>query len=348
MKEYNLKLSRMVKKREFMKNREWLVLTVILLALLSGCKQEVTIRQGSFTSINPLSYTDVIYNSGSDTVLVSTFSGRIAERINGNKTENLVTNLSDEIYSLAVDSRNHRIYASTLNSGIAIIDSEKKSVIDHLIIYGSWISQLFLSKNGDVLAGRSANRKNYIWDLKNSPKPISLPENLLSYAITGVDESGNVIVKGNGKHIFWDPFNNTIEKEITVSGNLADIDSFGNMLLYDDKYFQYYNTSADTVAFRKNHEYWPYYWQEQDTIVKIPLQLSLTVGQLTDQFIFTAGVDRSIRKWSKVDGQQIAEITEHRATVSALDLSSDQSQLVSVDLKGGIHFHELNKADNKY
>jgi len=332
-----------------MTNKSCVVIIVILSVILYGCEQKVNIKQGSFTAINSLSYTDVIYLSNRDTVLVSTFSGRIAQRINGQEKEKVIIKLPNEIYSLAYDSKNHRIYASTLNSGIAIIDSEEKSIIDYISVDESWISNLFLSTNGDLLVGRSAHRQNYIWDLKNNNELIKLPEELINFQIKSLTESGNVVVKGNRKYTFWNPIKNEVEKEITVSGNLSDIDESGNMLLFNDKDFKYYNASVDSVSFRRHHEDWPYYLKEQDTIIRIPLQLSLTVGQLTDQYIFTAGIDRSIRKWSKIDGQHIEDILEHKATISAIELSPDQSQLVSVDLKGGILFSEMNiEGVNKY
>lgn len=324
-----------------MKNKIYIVFIVVFSVILGSCKQKVIVHESSFTAINPLSYTDVIFKSDRDTVLVSTFSGRLEERIKGQDKENILINLDDEIYSLAYDQKSHRIYASTLGSGILIIDADKKIVTDTLSIDGSWISNIFLSKNGELLAGISAHRQNYIWDAKNN-NPIKLPESLSNYRVAGIDELGNIILKGRGKFAFWNPKMNAIKKEITISGVLKDFDKKGNMLLFNDKDFAFYNFDADSVSFKKHHEDWPYYWKEKDTIVRIPIQFELTVGLLTDQYIFTAGIDRSIRKWNKEDGQLVEDIIEHKATISAIDCSPDQMQIVSVDLKGGILFYEIN------
>ena len=323
-----------------MKNKSHLAIMVVFSVILYSCTQEVKVHKNSFTAINPLSYTDVVFRSDRDTVLVSTFSGRIAERIKGQSAERLLINLKDEIYSLAYDKKSHRIYASTLHSGIAVIDADKKTVIDYLVVKGSWISKIFLSENGDLLAGHSENRQNHIWDVKNNA-PVTFPENLANYRIAGIDESGDILFKGNGKFVFWNPRSNVIRKELTLSGNLKDIDASGNMLLFLGKDFQFYSVNADSVSFRKNHRDWPYYLKEQDTVVRIPLQLDLTAGQLTDEYIYTAGIDRSVRKWSNTDGRHIEDIIEHKATISAMDSSPDQSQIVSVDLKGGILFSEV-------
>lgn len=103
-----------------------LTLLLILVSVISGCKQEIDLKSSAFTAVNPLSYTDVVYVSNKDTVLIATFDGRISERINGKEKENLIINLSDEIYSLTFDAKNQRIYASTLSSGIVIIDYKKR------------------------------------------------------------------------------------------------------------------------------------------------------------------------------------------------------------------------------
>lgn len=330
-----------------MKNNKYIVFTIGLAAILGSCKQEVKVHESSFSAVNPLSYTDVTFKSIRDTVLVSTFSGRIAERINGQNKEIILINLADEIYSLAFDPKSHCIYASTLHSGILIIDANKKTVTDSMDVEGSWIADIYLSENGEFLAGNSANRQNYIWDLTNNI-PVKLPESLSNFRISGIDQLGDIILKGNRKFVFWNPKMNTIKKEITIPGILKDIDEQGNMLLFYDKDFAFYRFDVDSVSFRKHHEDWPYYLKEQDTIVRIPIQFALTVGQLTDQYIYTAGIDRSIRKWSKTDGQLVEDIIVHKATISAIDLSPDKSQIVSVDLKGGIIFSNTNfKAVNK-
>lgn len=331
-----------------MKNRKHIIFTLAFIIVLSGCDRKINIIEGSFTAINPLSYTDVVYKSTRDTVLISTFSGRIAERVNGQNEERVLINLSDEVYSMAFEPRSHSVYASTLKSGIIKIDIDKGKITDTLPLKSSWISDLHISKNGDILVGRSADGKNYLWNLRNNNAPILLSERLSILSVSGFDEAGCVILRGNGKYTFWNPQKESIEKEMTASGKLVSVDELGNMLLFSDKEFRFYNAFADSVSFRKRHQDWPYYIKEQDTIVRIPLQLSLTVGQLTDEYIFTSGVDRSIRKWSKFDGQHLKDIVEHKATISAIASSPDHSQIVSVDLKGGILFSDINdKAVNK-
>ncbi len=323
--------------------RRKLILLVIFKITLSSCEQKISIKKAAFTAINPLAYTDVVYISNKDTVLVSTFDGRIAQRIHGKEKETLVLQIPDEIYSLAYDSITHRIYASTLNSGIFIIDAKNKAIIDRLTLEKTWISNIFLSTDGNILAGRSADRKNHIWNLKNDQALITLPDSLSTYRITGISKNSSIILKGKGTYLFWHPLKNLIEKEVKINGNLAAIDASNNMLLINDTNFQYYNAAIDSTSPKKQHEDWPYYVKEQDTTLRIPLQLALTVGELTEEYIFTAGIDRSIRKWNKTNGQHLEDIIKHKATISAMDIAPDASQLVSVDLKGGILFYEIHK-----
>ncbi|SDF52523.1 WD40 repeat domain-containing protein [Cellulophaga baltica] len=318
-----------------------IIFLVVLQAILSSCEQKITIKEAAFTTINPLSYTDVTYTSSRDTVLVSTFNGRIAERINGQEKEKLWLNLADEIYSITYDSNSHILYASTLNSGVAVIDVKKKRVIHYLNLEGSWIPNLKLSLDGKLLVGRSSDRKNHIWDLKNHYKPIALPDSLSNYSVTEISKSGSILLKGNGSYIFWNPLKLAIEREVKVKGNLAAMDASNNMLLFNDTHFQYYNAITDSLSPKKQHQDWPYYIKEQNEIIRIPLQLGLTVGQLSEHYIFTAGIDRSIRKWHKLNGEHIEDILKHKATVSAMAISPNASQLVSVDLKGGIVFYEM-------
>lgn len=323
--------------------RKKLLLLVILTASLSSCEQEISIKKAAFTAINPIAYTDVVYTSSKDTVLISTFDGRIAHRIHGQERETLVLQIPDEIYSLAYDSITHRVYAATLASGIVIIDAKNKAVIHTLTLEKTWISNIFLSPDGNILAGRSADRKNHIWNLKNDQALITLPDSLSTYRITGISKNSSIILKGKGTYLFWHPLKNLIEKEVKINGNLAAIDASNNMLLINDTNFQYYNAAIDSTSPKKQHEDWPYYVKEQDTTLRIPLQLALTVGELTEEYIFTAGIDRSIRKWNKTNGQHLEDIIKHKATISAMDISPDASQLVSVDLKGGILFYEIHK-----
>ena len=170
-----------------------------------------------------------------------------------------------------------------------------------------------------------------------------IPKSISEFKIVGFDASGNLLLKGKGKCIFWNPKTNEIEKEVIVSGALADIDHSGNMLQLDGNYFQYYRADLDSISYRKQHPDWPYFLKEQDTTIRIPLQLSLTEGVLTDKYIFTAGIDRSIRKWNKLNGDHLQDLLKHKATISSMSISPDQSQLVSVDLKGGVVFTKIPK-----
>ena len=62
---------------------------------------------------------------------------------------------------------------------------------------------------------------------------------------------------------------------------------------------------------------------------------------MTADNIYTLGLDKSLRKWEKQSGELIETYSLHRGTPSAMDISKDESQLVTVDLLGKIHFWNL-------
>ena len=90
-----------------------------------------------------------------------------------------------------------------------------------------------------------------------------------------------------------------------------------------------------------NHPSWIFLDPRDKMLGEIPFSMKLTEGKLADTRIFTAGIDRSIRVWSVVDAELIDSWTGHQATISDLKVNHDQSQLVSVDLKGNIKFWKL-------
>lgn len=61
------------------------------------------------------------------------------------------------------------------------------------------------------------------------------------------------------------------------------------------------------------------------------------------RYIFTSSIDKSIRKWNIDNGELIDDLLGHKATISSLSLSNYETQLVSVDLKGGVKFWDLEK-----
>ena len=59
-------------------------------------------------------------------------------------------------------------------------------------------------------------------------------------------------------------------------------------------------------------------------------------------FIFSSGADHSFRIWDKSTGKLLKTFWDHKGTVNKIVCSPNQSQVVTIDLKGGIYFRDVN------
>jgi len=314
----------------------------ILVSIISfaGCKQEVSIKTSGLTEINPLSYTDVIFISSSDTVLTSTFDGKIRKHIKGRDGSEVIIDLSDEIYSLAYDPINRVIFASTLSSGVVVIDAERSEVVRNLPIK-KWAKKLVYNPESNYLLASDAMGQSHCWNTSKGYSKRELPDQLSEMSAKTVSED-LVIFDGPSIARKWNIRTNEVSQPISISGRIADADKDGNILSIDYNEFALYNSEIDSVIFKKKHPDWPIHVASQDTIFRAPVSMYLSEAKMNNEFIFTSSVDRSIRSWNKKSGEWKDDFLGHRATISAMDISPNQNQLVSVDLKGGLRFWELN------
>lgn len=321
-----------------MKNKTYYCGLLILSILLSCSKIDKKVNQ-QLIAINPISYTDVTYCSKKDTVLVSTYSGRISKRIKGHSREELVIKLRDEIYSIQYLKKQNMIIASTLNSGILFIDISTGKIKKELKIEkNAWINSIFLSYDETYLIGFDVKGNNHIWNLSKGYEKLKLTKELSNSYIRFADKSGFLYFQTQDKYIKWDPIVKKIENEFKISGRLVDVNENGDLLSLNFNEFEAFSSKADSVLFKKKHPYYIYKLQNGDT-VHDPYQLKLTDARFGMEKIYTSGLDQSIRVWSKINGKLLDEWYEHNATISALDIT--QEQMVSVDLKGGIKFWNL-------
>ena len=122
---------------------------------------------------------------------------------------------------------------------------------------------------------------------------------------------------------------------------MVDVDEKKNYLLISGKEFGYFHTKTDRVFYKQKHPDWPIYVANKDTTVRVPLSLEIISGMMTTDNIYTCALDKSLRKWDKQSGELIETFALHQGTPSAMDISEDESQLVSVDLMGNIIFQDL-------
>ncbi|QTD38077.1 hypothetical protein JL193_01870 [Polaribacter batillariae] len=329
----NLKLKTMINMRQF------LVIIVTVITIYS-CNENYKNRS-RLTGINTLSYTDVEYIGIRDSAIVSTYSGRIGKIINGIEKEELFAQIDDEIYSLAYSKERNEIMASTMDSGILVLNATNGKIIKKLKTGASWINDISISSDGKYLMGFNGHHENFVWDVTKNYKPIDYPKDFPN-AVVRLGKENIIYHTGGGKLILWYPETGQVKVTKSERGKLVDVNSNGD-LLYLNHDELIICTLKDTIriTIKKKHPDWPYYLASRDSIFRIPLQMKLTTAQITKNTVFTGGIDRSIRYWDVATGHLKDELLKHGATISSIKISKDLSQMVSVDLKGGIHYTNL-------
>lgn len=71
--------------------------------------------------------------------------------------------------------------------------------------------------------------------------------------------------------------------------------------------------------------------------------MALTDAKFAGDKIYTSSIDRSLRVWDKKTGTLLESLTGHTATVNRLKVNVSGTQVVSIDLKGGLFFWETNE-----
>lgn len=313
-----------------------------LLFTILGCKAQ-NIFIPKLTNINPVSYTDVIYTGVKDTVLVSTFSGRISKRINGNPKEMAIAKITDEIYSLAYHPQRKEIAAATLENGILLINEKNGKIIKKLPLKTTWSVAVFFSDNFNYLITQDQKRNQYVWDATKNYQELILPSDFPKGTILKIDRQNIATIVTSNKVTYWNMNSSTVQKEISVDlKKFADMDSQGNFLSLNYNECIKYNSNTQQPEFKVKHPNWIMRdIEDESKVYEDAYSMNLTTARFAKNKIFTASIDRSIRVWDKKTGELLKSLTDHKATVNKLKASKDESQLVSIDLKGGILFWNL-------
>lgn len=338
-----------------MKNKLIIFILFISVNCLSQ-KNDIYIKK--FTGINPISFTDVVYVGNKDTVLVSRYNGQISKIINGSKKEIKVAKVEDEIYVLSYNKFKKHIAASTLENGIVIINEFNGKIINKLPLIQTWSLKIDYSDDFKYLFANDQRGNRFIWDVKLDYKPIQLPLEFPNGSIISFNK--NVITLLTPKKLVkWDFLNQKIIEEILINVSLTkigDIDSSYNILNIDFNSVQFINLIESKILFSVKHPSWlrpaesiggedaarTYGIEVKDGYFEDPnYQMAITSSRFTNDKIFTASIDRSIRVWDKSTGNLIDSLTGHKGTVNKIKVNNNNDQLVSIDLKGGIKFWDL-------
>ncbi len=297
----------------------------------------------SLTNINPISYTDVIYKGQKDTVLVSTYSGRIAQIINGKNEESIIATIEDEIYALAYIKNKKQIIASTLSNGLLIINEQNGMIVKKLPLDSSWANSLICSENLQYVVAYNQKGKQYIFDIHNNYVDIGSDSLIPSGRIVKIDTNSTATIVTAKKVILWNLVDKTTVKEWDVEiAKFADMDNNGNFLSIDFNECAKYDANTKTVSFTVIHPNWPLPNPENETeIYDIPLQMQINAAKFVKDYIYTASIDRTVRIWDKYTGKLITTLAGHKGSISKMKVSNNEAQVVSVDLKGVINFWDV-------
>lgn len=315
-----------------------------MVILFSGCSSNRDLFISKYTAVNPVSYTDVIYTGIRDTVLVSTFSGRIAKRIRGTEKEMIVSKVDREIYSLAYNRNSKVIAASTFEDGILLINADNGKIIKKIRLKSTWSNYILFSEDGKYLTAIDQKGNVYVWNAKNDYQEVVLPADFPKGIIRSINKDDIAMIVSRKWSSLWDLKSHTLLKSSPLNLNtFADMDKEGYYLSIDFNECHIYDSNSDKVLYTLKHPNWPLPNVENDQeIFDIPFHMQLTAGKFAGNKIYTASIDRTVREWDKETGTLLRTITAHKATVNKLRVSKDEKQVVSVDLKGGIHFLDVN------
>lgn len=324
-----------------MKNSNIVVLFIIFFAIMSCNTQTIFIPK--LTNINPVSYTAVTYAGSKDTAFVATFSGRISKRINGNPKETIVARIMDEIYSLAYNPKRKEIVASTLENGLLIINEKNGKIIKKLSLKTTWSVAVFYSDNLNYLITQDQKGNQYIWDVTKNYQEYTFADGFPKGMIVKIDKQNTATIINSNSIFYWDMNNDKLQKEIDVKINkFADMDGKGNFLSLNYNECTKYNSNTHKPEFKMKHPNWiTHDIENENKVYEDPYSMTLTMAKFANNEIYTASIDRSIRVWNKETGELLKTLTYHKATVNELKVSKDESQIVSVDLKGGIKFWDI-------
>jgi WD40 repeat protein len=319
--------------------------SLIIFLILFNVKtwaQENDIFIDKFTSINPVSYTDVIFIGTKDTVLVATFSGRISKIINGKNKENVIAQIDDEIYALAYNKNKKEIIAATLENGIIIINERTGEIVKKIPLNSSWAIAIVSSETNKYIATQDQKGNRYIFDIQNDYTNINdgfIP----SGRVVAINQNNIATIVTSKKVALWDLLKKQIVKEWDIElKRYEDMDSNGDFLSINFNECLKYDANSKAIEFKIKHPNWLLPNPENLTeTFEIPLQMQLNAARFAKNYIYTAGIDRSVRVWNKNTGEYITTLIGHKGSISKMKVSDDETQVVSIDLKGVIKFWEV-------
>lgn len=312
------------------------------------------------TAINPVSYTDVVYTGVKDTVVVCTYNGRLAERVNGRSKERFIANLRDEIYALAFNKEKNQIAASTFQSGIIIVNRSSGKILYRLPLKETWALRIEYSKDMNCLFANDQRGNRFIWDVSNNYRPISFTGSSPQGALLSINRD-TITSLTPSKILKWNLRTGKMISEKAVSlSKFGDTDAAENILNIRFNECELISSDSNRIVFSVKHPSWlrPVESMGGEDAARTAglkvengyfedphYQMALTQAKFAQKIILTASIDRSIRVWDKQTGSLLKSLTGHKATVNKIKVNKSETQIVSVDLQGGIRFWDVTEIE---
>ncbi|MCL9807099.1 hypothetical protein NAT51_16305 [Flavobacterium amniphilum] len=314
--------------------------------LIFGIQQNIAqnIFVPKLTGNNAASLTDVVYVGKKDSVLVSKYNGQINLVLNNKKNVKEIANLKDEVYALAYHPKSKEIIASTLGNGVFVIDFPSGKIKQKLPVKDSWTNTLRFSSDFKYLIGQNQNKQTILWEVGKNYKKVELDSKFPSGTTIDIKDN-TATVFGIKKMVKWDINTNleTESREVEVSF-FSDIDKQNNIASIYLNEFIIYDYNKKKSTFKLRHPDYKYTNGGTGKKEEFTDEISLGISSVKfcKDFILSSGADNSFRIWNKNTGKLLKTFWEHKRTVNKIVCSEDQSQVVTIDLGGGIYFRDVN------
>jgi hypothetical protein len=194
----------------------------------------------------------VIYTGIKDTVLVSTYSGRISEYVRQTKKGKIISQINDEIYVLAYNPLQKHIAASTLGSGILIINKSNGKIINKVDLIETWSLRMDYSTDFKYLFANDQRGNRFIWNVGNNYMPVQLPNSMPKGSIITITDDVVTIITSN--HLIrWNlRHDKIIEQKPIKIAKFGDIDREDNILSINFNTCELYATKDAKSVFYIN------------------------------------------------------------------------------------------------
>lgn len=310
--------------------------------LLIACRESR--KEMKLTGINPTSYTSVSYISKRDTVLATTYSGRIDKVIKNGEKETFVQ-LDDEIYGISYIPGKNAIAVTTMENGILVLDLKTRKIIKQLDVKNFWA--LWVNNNRNFLFARDWNGVAHIWDIQKDYEEVNLSEEVSGLILANVGSLQDEVLflsQSGETSLFNLSTGNITEKMKTGYRGIVDIDKDRKLLMLMKNECFLYNPDLGETTIAVKHPNYPVRNSDGDLFGEEPVSMTISKARFFgSNYFVTGGIDKSLRVWDKTSGELMQTLLLHHASVSGIDINDSHSQMVSVDLKGGIYFTESDQ-----